>query len=207
MGSYTNYLSACVTRSHLWKSIADLYVSQEFPIFALWEIYMNLILSYCGKSKVLNNLMHFRSHGEGVPIRNNIPSLSLRNTLFDVWRNEMLFDLREKFVWTLASAFDELLSGAPTCECGKVALERAIEAYCQCLENRGKRKGSAVLSAKLIPSIVRDLFGSLYEVPRRLAGRNFTLEQAIRQLELSGVVVDHSDVGLVVSSVKNYYGY
>ena len=213
MDSYANYLSCSVTRSHVWKSIASLYASREFPIFALWELEMNLILSYCGKSKVLNNLMHFRSSGEGTPIRNNIPSLSLKNTLYDIWRTEKYGVLWNEFISSVSSVCDEFLVMQLNPRSPKLALERAIDAYCRRLETSGIRTRLVVFLKRFIPSILKDRLRFLLELRKRLSRRKIlssgklTLEQQIKQLDLSGVDVDYDDVKLVLASINEYYDY
>ena len=213
MGSYANYLSCSVTRSHVWKSIASLYASREVPIFALWEIEMNLILSDCGKSKVLNNLMHFRSSGEGTPIRNNIPSLSLKNTLYDIWRTEKYGDLWNEFISSVSSVCDEFLIMQLNPRSPKLALERAIDAYCQRLETGNIRKRIVVFLKGIIPGILKDRLRFLLELRRRLSrrdilsSRELALEQEIKKLEISGVDIDYNDVKLVLTSINEYYDY
>lgn len=209
MGAYTNYLSGSVTRSHVWKSIADLYASHELPIFALWELEMNLILSYCGKSKVLNNLMHFRSHGEAVPIRNNIPSLSTKNTLSDIWKSNRHLNLRKGFVSIVSDALEEL----STCEAkdgsGKIAVENAIDAYCKCIQSMEKSDRFTGFVKKIIPDAIRKKLKYLTPLKRgrHLASDQKSLEEAIRDLEVLGIYVDRNDVGDVISSINDFHGY
>lgn len=213
MSAYTNYLSGSVTRTHAWKSIAGLYASRELPIFALWELEMNLILSYCGKSKVLNNLMHFRSSGEGVPIRNNIPSLSLKNNLCDISRSKKYDALREEFVLAVASICDDCLVEQSTHECSKQALERAIVAYCHGVETRDLRTRFAVFLKTVIPTSLKDRLRFLLGIwklssPRKASYRpHLSIEHQIKKLELSGVIVDYNDVDLILSSINEFHGY
>lgn len=208
MGAYTNYLSVSVTRSHVWKSIADLYASHELPIFAQWELEMNLILSYCGKSKVLNNLMHLRSHGEGIPIRNNIPSLSYKNTVSDVWLISRHADLRKTFVSIISSAFEQLSTSEAKPESGKVAVENAIDAYCEWLKVRGKHKDFTRILKRLIPGAIKQRLRVLISLTgSHLSGNQKSLEEAIRDLELLGISIDHNDVGVIMASINDFYGY
>ena len=83
MSSYANSLTTSVTRTNLWKRCAELYAKYDFPIYALWEIEMNLLLSFAGKSKTFNQLMKINSAEKASPpIRNNIPTLSTKNNIF-----------------------------------------------------------------------------------------------------------------------------
>ena len=90
MKNYANTLGVSVTRSDLWIKCADFYSNNEFPLFAQWEIQMNLFLSFAGKSKTLDILMHFRSLEEETPplpsiIKNQIPSLNIKNDIKKLW--------------------------------------------------------------------------------------------------------------------------
>ena len=53
MRNYVPSLVYGVTRSHQWKTATSAYTDKEFPVFAMFEIQMEMILSFCGKSKVI----------------------------------------------------------------------------------------------------------------------------------------------------------
>ena len=209
MSSYANYLSASVTKSEFIKSIASLYASRELPIFALLEFEMNLILSYCGKSKVLSNLMHFRSHGECVPIRNNIPSLSTKNSICDLWRSDNCahIDLKKDFVSIVSSAVADFSISESSPGSEVIAIEAAIYSYCEWIKHKGGRNRFIGLLKKVIPVSIRDRLTFLAAMKRRLGGGLKPLEEAIKDLELSGISFDANDVTQVISSIKDFYGY
>ena len=69
---------------------------------------MNLICHTAASRKY--EQPHAARHGEGIPIRNNIPSLSLKNTLCDVWRAEKYGDLRNEFTSSVSSVCEEFLA-------------------------------------------------------------------------------------------------
>ena len=208
MASYANYLSVSVTRSDIWKSIARLYASREIPIFALWELEMNLILSYGGKSKVLNNLMLFRSYGEGVPIRNNIPSLSTKNALCDVWQSDNQLELKKAFLSIVSDAFDEFSHLEPNPGSTKLVVEDAINAYCQCQNSKPQTKN---LPFSFIKECIPDPILKLLRISRMFMTRSIrdhsSLLEAIRRLELTGVFVDHEGARAVLTSLNDFYGY
>lgn len=208
MGSYTNYLSVSVTRSHIWKYIADLYVSQELPVYALWELEMGLILSYCGKHKVLNNLMYFRSTREAVPLRNTTPSLSNKNLLCGIWQSNKHLDLRKKFVSLIAGAFEEFSKGEFKTGSKKMAVEDAIDAYCELTQGGVLRRHFISVLKKIIPVSIRKRLKLVIALRRNHPPDNQkTLEDAIRDLELMGVHVERNDVIGVISSINDFYGY
>jgi glycosyltransferase domain-containing protein len=98
MSNYCNSLTVSVVKTNLWQIVANLYSEYEFPIFALWEIEMNIILSFSGKSKTLDMLMYLRSFGENEPIRNNIPSLTTTNDITKWWASPHYNSQRELFI-------------------------------------------------------------------------------------------------------------
>jgi glycosyltransferase domain-containing protein len=208
MSSYANYLSVSVTRSQIWKTIADLYASQELPIYALWELEMSLILSYYGKSKVLNNLMYFRSIGEAIPVRNKTPSLSNKNFLCDVWQSNNHLGLRKKFVSIIAGAFEEFSRGEFKTGSEKMVVEDAIDAYCELTQGGVMRRHFISVLKKIIPVSIRKRLKLVIASRRNHPTDNQkTLEDTTRDLELMGVNVDRNDVIGVISSINEFYGY
>ena len=64
MRNYVPSLVYGVTRSVHWKIATSAYTDKEFPVFAMYELQMEMILSFSGKSKVIPYLMWMRSSNE-----------------------------------------------------------------------------------------------------------------------------------------------
>ena len=61
MQNYSNNLTWCVSRSESWCKAAYSYSKNEFPIFAQFELQLNMILAFSGKSISLDNVMYICS--------------------------------------------------------------------------------------------------------------------------------------------------
>jgi len=101
-----------ITRTLVWKKCFLAYAKKEFPVYALAEIEFELLNAYLGKSKVLNELMLFKSdeteslNTNKKSILSNI-SLDKKNKLTDWWTNKNNVEDKEVFLTLMAESAEE----------------------------------------------------------------------------------------------------
>ena len=111
MRDYVPSLIYAITRAHNWKIAASAYTDKEFPVFAMFELQMEMILSFSGKSKVIPYLMWLRSSNESKKIINKEKSLIPTNTFSKWWQNKKLKTEHECFINIVSGKFSILSPG------------------------------------------------------------------------------------------------
>ena len=206
MKDYANSLGVSVIKSDMFKQCAELYANNEFPIFAQWELQMNLILSFAGKSKTLDELMYFRSMEEDSPsiahvIKNHIPSLNLKNKIDRFW-NEPRFEKQKiKFI-NVMSCFLQTLKPEYSLDYCRSALTSSIELYIKnsILIKNKKKDFSSYIKIKIynfLPTLVKN---TLIKIKYRLI-KNSLLDQ-IKLIEDEGILVNYKDINQIILALK-----
>jgi len=206
MKSYANTLAVSVTKSDMFKKCAELYVNNEFPIFALWELQMNLILSFAGKSKTLDELMYFRSLEEDSPslhhiIKNHIPSFNLKNTIDRFWNEPQFEKQKVKFI-NVMSSFLKTMKPEYSLDYCRNALTRSIELHIKnslLIKNKKKDFSSniKIIIYNFLPTLVRNI---LIKIIYRLI-KNSLLEQT-KLMENEGILVNYKDINQIILVLK-----
>jgi glycosyltransferase domain-containing protein len=206
MKNYANPLGVSVTKSDIFEKCAELYANNEFPIFAQLELQMNLILSFVGKSKTLDELMYFRSMEEDSPsihrvIKNHIPSLNLKNTIDRFWYEPQFEKQKIKFINVMSSLLKNLKPNYSLDYC-RNALTSSIELYVKNLlliKNKKKNFSShaKILIYNFLPTSV---INNLIKIRDRLIG-NSLLDQ-IKIMEDEGILVDHRDINQIILALR-----
>lgn len=200
MKDYANSLGVSVIKSSLWSKCADFYANNEFPIFSQWEMQMNLFLSFAGKSKTLDTLMHFRSLEEGTPplpsiTKNQIPSLNLKNDIKNFWYKHK-YEKQKKHYIALMTNFLKRLKPEYKSEYYEEALINSIDAYI--LQAKSDKKIFFLEIISLIKKIIKLLFKVLFKI--RLH-RFKELENEVRILEAKGVSINYKDLNQIISAI------
>jgi len=91
-----------VTVSSVWKKAIYSYVSREFPVYAIGELQIEMLISFAGKSKVIPKLMWLRARGGAAPIRGTNPSLNESFGFENWWSNSEYADSRSDFINEMA---------------------------------------------------------------------------------------------------------
>lgn len=212
MKSYVPALSCAVASSHLWKEVSRLYALKEFPVFALWELELNMILSFAGKSIILENLMLLRSYGETEPIRNNIPSLNTKNEISKLWFNREYESVKSEFI----EFFSETLKKVNTIQNLNYdkAVDNAITAYCEFRLNNQKKTFRSLLRKSLEPILPKCLFSILQKVPtttrniffkKSTSIPNISLVDAAHKLTSEAVAVNFDELIIVIGIIENFH--
>ena len=206
MRDYANPLGVSVTKSDMFKKCVEFYANNEFPIFAQFELQMNLILSFAGKSKTLDELMYFRSLDEDSPpihhiIKNHIPSLNLKNTIDRFW-NETQFERQKKKFISFMSSFLKTLKPEYSLDYCKNALTCSIELYIKnSLLIKNKKKDFSlyikILIYNFLPTLVKNI---VIKIRYRLI-RNSLLDE-IKLMENEGILVNYKDINKIILALK-----
>ena len=206
MKDYANPLGVSVVKSDMLKKCAELYANNEFPIFAQWELQMNLIFSFAGKSKTLDELMHFRSLEEDSPsthniIKNHIPSLNLKNTIDRFWNEPQFEKQKVKFINVMSGLLKTMKPEYSLDYC-RNALTSSIELYIKnslLIKNKKKDFSSyiKIIIYNFLPTLVRNI---VIKIRYRLI-RNSLLDQ-IKLMENEGILVNYKDINQIILALK-----
>ena len=202
MSNYTNNLTVSVTRANLWKKCALIYAKHDFPIYPLWELEMNLILSFAGKSKTINQLMHIRSSEEdSQPIRNNIPTLTPQNSIHHFWIKKKFNQQKILFISILTKEL-HLISQNKKYEYCERALISSIDALCK------KKKIYLVFLHKFLSFFSPETKSKLKNFLDYFKKRNkkkIELIEAAKIFEKEGINIDFINLSTVEKSIKSHY--
>jgi len=206
MKDYVNSLGVSVIKSNMFRKCAGLYANNEFPIFAQWELQMNLILSFAGKSKTVDELMYFRSMEEDSPsiahvIKNHIPSLNLKNKIDRFWNESQFEKQKIKFI-NVMSCFLQTLKPEYSLDYCRNALTSSIELYNKnVILTQNKKKNFSpfikMIIYNFLPTLVINI---LIKIRKRLI-RNSLLNQ-IKIIENEGILVNYKDINQIILALK-----
>ena len=197
MKNYANPLGVSVTKTALWSKCANLYANHDFPIYALWELEMNLILSFAGKSKTLDMLMYFRSFEKGSPpIRNNIQSLDVKNKINFFWEDLKFNQQKSNFVNILSKELASLETGYNLDYC-KNAVTSALDSYCKF--NKKKKQHWVIHKIYSIFPI------SIKEKLKNIFISHVKLIDVIKKIQKEGVYVNYHDVKIIKDLITYFY--
>ena len=104
MGNYVPSIIFGVSRTKVWSDALKTVVNKKFNFFASWEIHFEMLMSFYGKAKVINELMWLRSF-EVEPIRNLEPKLESNISLKEWFDNDLFYKEKNEFVRVTAQAF------------------------------------------------------------------------------------------------------
>ena len=206
MKDYDSSLVFSVTKSDMFRKCAELYANNEFPIFAQWELQMNLIFSFAGKSKTFDELMYFRSMEEDSPsihhiIKNHIPSFNLRNKIDRFWNEPQFEKQKIKFI-NVMSCLLQTLKPEYSLDYCRNALTRSIELHIKnslLIKNKKKDFSSniKIIIYNFLPTLVRNI---LIKIIYRLI-KNSLLEQT-KLMENEGILVNYKDINQIILVLK-----
>jgi glycosyltransferase domain-containing protein len=206
MKDYANTLGVSVTESTLWSKCADLYANNEFAIFAQWELQMNLILSFSGKSKTLDVLMYYRSLEDETPpihniIKNHIPSLNCNNQIYKIWFEAKHEKLKTNFI-NITSSFMASLKPELNLNYCKVSLIACLDKYVNDKNSRQKKKiflAFFYLISKIPQNIKKLIIKFLLKFK---INKYKSLIEVVNFLESQGTRVNHKDLDQIISTIN-----
>jgi len=92
-----------VIRTDVWKSAVNLCNQQEFRLYAQFELQLEYLVSFAGKSCVLPQLMWVRSK-ENASIVDVEPGLDSASKIGDLWSNPLRWQEKQRFVDLVADS-------------------------------------------------------------------------------------------------------
>tara|TARA_B100001057_G_C22869145_1_gene957937 strand:+ start:4357 stop:5349 length:993 start_codon:yes stop_codon:yes gene_type:complete len=206
MTDYANPLGVSVIKSSLWCKCANLYADNEFPIFAQWELLMNLILSFAGKSKTLDILMYFRSFEDDSPpipniTKNHIPSLNLKNKIYKIWFNSRYEKLKMNFINVTSNFLFSLRPEVGLNNCKNALIKSLDNFVISRINNENKNILSKIyyIILKLIKNIKKFIIKLLFKVE---IYKYKSLADVIKLLEKQGVNVNHKDLNQITFALN-----
>lgn len=203
MKDYANPLGVSVIKSSLWRKCANLYADNEFPIFAQWELLMNLVLSFAGKSKTLDILMYFRSFEDDSPpipniTKNHIPSLNLKNKIHKIWFNSKYENLKLDFINVISNFLFSLKPENSFDDC-KNALTKSLDNFVMNRINDKKENMLSMIYYKIL-LLMRNIKKFIIRLLFRIKFYKYkSLADVIKLLETQGVNVNHKDLNQITT--------
>lgn len=202
MENYVPSLIYAICTTEAWKAAFLVKTKTEFPVFAIGELQVEMILSFAGKSKVIPELMWMRSHGETEPTRGRDPSLD-PNKRFEVWwTSTSKAEERELFLRMMGDAYRQL-------HADKYADYRAVavsgcEAYMRFLHSR---KSFAVrrIAAEILPKSIKEYLLDILSNHKNKHSNFLTLSQAAKDLQTEGVAIDFSALAEIELTIKEFH--
>ena len=201
MSNYSNNLTSSVTRVDAWKQAAYLYAKHDFHIYPLWEIEINLLLSFAGKSKTFKQLMHIKSaEKSSPPIRNNIPSLSPKNNMYNFWLKKKFYEKKIFFIDVLTKELI-LISHNKSYDYCKKALIDSLDAFVL------KKNFYLAIFHKFLsifsPEIKKKIksFLNIFEIKKK----QIDLIEMAKILEKKNIKINFKELNIVKESVKSHY--
>ena len=170
-----------------------------------------MILAFAGKSISLNHVMYICSIGECKPIRNNTPSLSTSNMIWNFWFGT---DTSLKQNWL--EMMTDTIYHLPHNNMSRLEIasytQSAVEAYC----DGASRKGLAPklnLSFNSFERLQNKFWRIILHFSRKyfksIKINSYTnrVENFVRILNKRGILIDEDDFASVNSSINRYNEY
>jgi glycosyltransferase domain-containing protein len=208
MSDYVPSLVYAICRAQQWKTAWKYVTKKEFPFFAAGEIQIEMCMAYAGRSKVIPELMWFRSRNETKPVRGTDPSLDERSSLPSWWNDTSKATEHEEFVSIMSEAFNKLLpeEGGDT----KRAVVTGVETYLDRFKKNKNRhrviNSFRKAAVKIVPDRIKPFVrNSLRILLRNKAVNNTELLDAVKNLERLGVQVDFKTVAEIEKIIIKFH--
>jgi glycosyltransferase domain-containing protein len=213
MSNYVPSLIYAVTRKNYWIKALQSITSHEFPVFAIYELQLEMMMSFAGKSIVLPLLMWLRSHGEANKIRCTSPSLDPERSIPLWWSGKHNEVERGEFLLCMSESFKSFSVEKDTFDF-KLAATKGVEAYLGWVFNKEKARHSSKSTLLKICSSLKLRFNSATPILiKRLirliifgdSSSRTTLMNLSRALSNSGVQVDFSALEEIRNSITKFH--
>jgi glycosyltransferase domain-containing protein len=211
MRNYVPSLVYGVTRSHQWKTATSAYTDKEFPVFAMFEIQMEMILSFCGKSKVIPSLMWLRSGNESDKINHKEKSLNPKNIFPKWWKNKKIKNQHEKFISIVSKKFSLLNPGFKNEYYSKSVIDACKSYIVFSLERKSRRQLSILhrLARYFISFVSEDFARKIKNIFFTLVGKSNLshdlLTQKVLRMKETGQRIDLKEVKNIINIITNFH--
>ena len=211
MRDYVPSLVYAITRAHQWKIALSAYTDEEFPVFAMIELQMELILSFAGKSKVIPFLMWLRSSKETEKIIQKEKSLNPKNIFPKWWNNKKIKTEHKRFVSIVSKKFALLNPGYEDHYYSKSVIDACNNFIIFSLERKNRRKVNILrrLLRYFIKFIHEDRIRKTKNFIFGLAGwpklSNNLLIKEVKSMHKKGQTVDFKEVDNIIQIVTDFH--
>jgi len=158
-------------------------------------------LSFAGKSKTLDTLMHFRSLEEETPalpdiIKNHIPSLNKKNVINNFWNEPKYENQKKNYIDVMTNFLKKIRPGYES-NYYKGALINSIEQYIL------QMKSNKIVFIENIISIKKKILKVIIKFLFRYKIHSFNkLEKQIKILKNKNVSVNDNDLNQIISAIN-----
>jgi glycosyltransferase domain-containing protein len=190
---FSNYTPAhtyAVCRASYWKIAAQSIFSKEFNAYAIFELQLEFLLVYAGKSLVIPELMWLRSD-ENEPIRGTSPSMIPSATFAEWWCNKKN---KEEFIARMESA---------CCEINKLTgknhnsnITSTLDIFC-----KFNKKFFLLEFYKYLPSFIRNMIKSIFKIFGHDVTKKTLLIDKARSMQTNGVQVDIKELKKIEQTI------
>jgi len=197
---FSNYVPAhtySVCRASIWKVAAQSTFSKEFKFFAAFELQLEFILTYAGKTLVIPELMWMRS-GECPPQYGTSQSIIPSLTFFKWWFDEKNKKEKEDFVARIEFACKEI--NKLTKEHHALNVEIPFEIYI-----RSEKKFNIFRYFSYLPAPVRSLIKKIFKIFGHDVTKKTLFADVVKLLEATGVKVNFSELEAVEHFIYSFY--
>ncbi len=210
MKNYTPSILYAVQRAQSWKVAHRAYAQAEFAIFAQAELQVELVGSFAGKTKVLQELMWLRSM-EALPIRGTEPSLDERSDFSRFWSSANDVE-RKYFIDIIANAYKQV----NTIYLGDYTNAAYMTTAAYLTYINGFRKSKSIpykiitlLLPNFVKGLVREKLRALRKIirtrlPKKIINRK-PIILAAKELESTNVAVNFKELENVIRTVKTFH--
>jgi glycosyltransferase domain-containing protein len=197
---FSNYVPAhtySVCRTSIWKVAAQSTFSKEFKFFAAFELQLEFILTYAGKTIVIPELMWMRS-GECPPQYGTSHSIIPSLTFFNWWFDEKNKKEKEDFVDRIEFACKEI--NKLTKEHHALNVEIPFEIYI-----RSEKNFIFFRFFRYLPALIRSLIKKIFKIFGYDVTKKTLFIDVVKLLEATGVKVNFSELEAVEHSIYSFY--
>lgn len=200
MKNYAPTLLYSVMRTGYWKKSMAPFFKKEFAILAAIEYQFEICASYLGKSKVIPELLWYRSW-EDVSIRGTDATFNLNNPMDLWWKNPDNSTEHSEFLHIMASELSNHTQ--EPMDNVKTSIAKAMDAFCEFGEKYFHRPGKLYELTRAIYLTV--VPSSLAQILRDIRSSAPAFEQKIREIAQQGVEIDWDEVSVIHKSVSNFH--
>ncbi len=209
MNPYVHSTNHSVVRSPVWTQAIAIIAQRQFSVYASGEIEFELAVCYHGKSKVIEDLMLFRSsENDGIKDEHDIVEFH------EWWADKNRAHDREEFLKLMANALAD--GDAGKLEWIRQGVKAACDRYCEFAVGDAYRRGFRAVLAKIgnrLPPVLKAAVKApvvriLVSLP---GGQPYTrllrkpLVQAAKELEAVGVRVDMDQLSHISKLIEQFH--
>ena len=197
---FSNYVPAhfcSVIRSNIWKKICKHVFDKEFTFHAALELQVEFLVLVNGKTKIISELMWMRNMNENTPHRGTSPATTVSFTINDWWNDKRYKNEKKDFLFRMKNACEEIGES----ENSKLKEDKIAEFFKLYINKVYLNQSLLRKILNLINPKIKKFIKSTLGLKKNLD--NQSIEDQAKILETQGILVNHKDLDLIVSTLKN----